>query len=349
MNRRHLPSGRHRCIRPITTLAVAVVLVGVVGVVLWYTNLGDIRSCAGLDPAPSSPASPGRAGSKDVNPDVKKSWIARWKSSGPVTQALILVNTIQFLRVCRWPNVEDSGTPPKSVDPSSVIAEHPVKAGKRIVAAGFSHGNIVHFLLNMRALWSFGPLVEREKGSLQMLAIYLSGCIAGTLTDFAYQQRGKSQWNPVLGASGGVMALVGTAGGSDTPLLFSVGPGILEVILLALMDGQEVQRLEEITEQPVVRDLFKDVSHLSHLGGFLVGLAFRKFGAGVAAPLVGAFIAFLAQLIDSGSSQPMHPRDKIRVTGVPLAPAFNWIRSKATSSFGAMRARLAALDDMISL
>ncbi|CEP02992.1 hypothetical protein PBRA_009210 [Plasmodiophora brassicae] len=202
----------------------------------------------------------------------KKGWFRRYVRDQPVTTALVLANTIQFVRARDWDNFLSAPHAPTTVSLGSVQGVSPGRALKQIVGAAFHHGSFQHFALNMRALWSFGAVVERDLGSLKMLTVYLAGVLSGTLTDFAYQQRGKSRWNPVVGASGGIVALMG-ANGVTWPLSGTLGPALVQVVLLALFDGQKLKYMEALTDSEVIPEALRQVSHLSHLGGWVVGIA----------------------------------------------------------------------------
>jgi membrane associated rhomboid family serine protease len=94
----------------------------------------------------------------------------------------------------------------------------------RLITSAFLHspGFIPHLLLNMYALFIFGPPLERFLGRLRYLALYLIGGLGGSLgVVLLYElwviSRGASSewlggmldWGPTLGASGAIFALMG--------------------------------------------------------------------------------------------------------------------------------------------
>jgi len=74
----------------------------------------------------------------------------------------------------------------------------------RLVTAGFVHGNILHFAMNMWCLWSLGQLSERLFGSSVTAAIYLLTGVGGALLSV-----GINPMRSEVGASGAVFGIAG--------------------------------------------------------------------------------------------------------------------------------------------
>lgn len=81
-----------------------------------------------------------------------------------------------------------------------------IKAGQyyRLFTSGFLHGGIVHLSLNMLALYSVGPIVERYFGKIKYIIIYmvsllLSSALSCVLSD-----------SVSIGASGAIFGLLGS-------------------------------------------------------------------------------------------------------------------------------------------
>lgn len=121
-------------------------------------------------------------------------YVAQWVSGGALTNAWVL-------------------------DPS-LIASQPW----RLITSAFLHSTdfIPHLLLNMYALFIFGPPLERFLGRLRFLALYLVGALGGSLGVVLLYQlaiasgNASSTWlggllqpSAALGASGAVFALMG--------------------------------------------------------------------------------------------------------------------------------------------
>lgn len=82
----------------------------------------------------------------------------------------------------------------------------------RLLTAGFLHYGAVHLAMNSLGLKLLGPLVERELGSVKYTMLYL-GCIVASMTGVALGQLvGLITPQLMVGASGGVMGLVGWMG-----------------------------------------------------------------------------------------------------------------------------------------
>jgi membrane associated rhomboid family serine protease len=75
-----------------------------------------------------------------------------------------------------------------------------------VVTALFIHASWLHLLGNLAYLWVFGMKVEQSRGSLSMLPIFLLG---GALANIIVALRLPLLETPIIGASGGVSAVVG--------------------------------------------------------------------------------------------------------------------------------------------
>ena len=74
----------------------------------------------------------------------------------------------------------------------------------RAVTAIFSHGGILHLAVNLLALVSFGPLVERKIGSLRFIGLYFGAGFSSLLAHALYRPE-----IPVVGASGSIFGILG--------------------------------------------------------------------------------------------------------------------------------------------
>lgn len=75
----------------------------------------------------------------------------------------------------------------------------------RLLTAAFLHGGVVHLLVNMYALYMFGPLLEGALGRLRFTVLYLVSALGGSAASYAFGNPGS----PSLGASGAVFGLLG--------------------------------------------------------------------------------------------------------------------------------------------
>jgi len=75
----------------------------------------------------------------------------------------------------------------------------------RLLTAAFLHGSVLHLLLNMYAVYLFGPPLEQAFGRVRFLGLYLIAALGGSAASYAF----SSPLTPSLGASGAVFGLLG--------------------------------------------------------------------------------------------------------------------------------------------
>ena len=119
----------------------------------------------------------------------------------------------------------------------------------RLLTGEFLHGSPLHLLLNMFALYLFGPAAERALGSARFIAAYLT--MAVTASTLVYVLNGP----PTVGASGAIFGLFGLV----FVLMVKVGQDVRSLLVLLVING--------------LFSLRGGISWQAHLGGFLAGLA----------------------------------------------------------------------------
>ena len=114
-----------------------------------------------------------------------------------ITKILITINIVIFILqlVLGWDIVANFGA---NYAPF-------VKSGKFYVlfTSMFIHGNLIHLLFNMYALYIIGPQVESFYGKIKYLAIYFGSGILGALLSDIFLQNSIS-----VGASGAIFGLL---------------------------------------------------------------------------------------------------------------------------------------------
>lgn len=154
----------------------------------------------------------------------------------------------------------------------------------RAVAAGwvwqlftymFTHANLSHLLVNMLGLFFFGTQVERRLGSWEFLLYYLlSGTLAGIASFVLYAMTGA--WQVVLiGASGAVFALL-LAFAVLYPQAMVYVYGLIPIRAPLMVAGYTVIELVSM-----LAGARSSVAHLTHLAGFVAGMAYFPIRLGV--------------------------------------------------------------------
>ena len=175
-----------------------------------------------------------------------------------LTAALTVVNVVVSL-VGFWALRKERYRPYFVFIPSKA---NPSRSAVGTVLSHFSHGDVGHLLLNLLALYLFGPRVERALGAAPYLLVYLASGAVGTF--FVWLFHRKNRRYAALGASGSiagvVFASIVIAPASEMLLLAFPMPlpapvfGLLYLILSSIKMGG--------------RD---GVAHEAHIGGALAG------------------------------------------------------------------------------
>lgn len=149
----------------------------------------------------------------------------------------------------------------------------------RLLTYGFCHdpSSPFHILFNMFFLWWFGSVLESSYyGSREFLRFYLTSIVFSGLISVALELATRQQM-PVIGASGGVLAVT-TVFAFHRPheriLVFFILPVEVRwiVILYAVFNLHPV--LLQLGGHPVV----SRVAHAAHTGGLLYGYLYKRFG-----------------------------------------------------------------------
>jgi len=185
----------------------------------------------------------------------------RMTSDGWAIKYLIIANIIVFVLQNTSPTILNAFALQRdAVFPSFQIW--------RFVTYGFCHStaSLGHIFFNMFVLWMFGRSVEPILGSREFLVFYLIGVVISGICHVAISGA------PVIGASGGVMAVVFLTAmhfPRMTVLLMFILPIELRwlAVLYALIDVFGV-----------INPGGDHVAHVAHLGGAAFGVAYKYFG-----------------------------------------------------------------------
>lgn len=139
----------------------------------------------------------------------------------------------------------------------------------QVLTYGFLHGNILHLVLNMYALWMFGSQLEMVWGA-RRFAIYYFSCLIGAaltqllVSELILLQGGEAY--PVIGASGGVFGLLLAYG-----VLFPYNRIMLLFPPVAIQAAWFVFGYGIVELYFGVTGSAEGVAHFAHLGGMLTG------------------------------------------------------------------------------
>lgn len=192
----------------------------------------------------------------------------------PVCKGLIIANVVvfvlQLVTIQRDFNVSEL----LLLDPFAIFEHWQVW---RLLTYAFCHdpSGIWHILFNMLFLWWFGSTLESMYGSREFLRFYLKAAILAAL---CYIGLGLviDQLNPMLGASGAVMAvlmLYALYFPRQKILLFFILP--LEIRWLVL--GYVIFDLFPVLQSLGGAVPMGNVAHAAHLGGLLYGFLYKRF------------------------------------------------------------------------
>lgn len=121
----------------------------------------------------------------------------------PITKWLLIVNVAAFF-------LEDLLRLATGVSFQAWLALWPLANGFlpwQVVTYAFLHGDIVHLLFNMFALWMFGSELERLWGEQRYIRFYAASVLAAAATQLVVTAASGSPF-PTVGASGGVYGLL---------------------------------------------------------------------------------------------------------------------------------------------
>jgi membrane associated rhomboid family serine protease len=133
----------------------------------------------------------------------------------------------------------------------------------RVVAAGFLHFGATHLVVNLLGLWLLGREVERVWNGPILLAVFLGSSVGAFALAVAFVGATAEAPRVMLGASAGVLGLVGALFAFATIRYLSSGHRWL---------GRQILVLLAVIATQVVFDAFTpQVSSFLHLAGLGIG------------------------------------------------------------------------------
>ena len=142
----------------------------------------------------------------------------------------------------------------------------------QLVTYSFLHGNLLHLLVNMLALYMFGSDVERVFGQRRYLAYYFACVITAALAQLVVSAASGGPPYPTVGASGGVFGVL---------LAFALYFPHRTVMLIfppIPMPAWLFVTLYGVLELYLgITGTQQGVAHFAHLGGMLGGYAMIRY------------------------------------------------------------------------
>lgn len=134
----------------------------------------------------------------------------------------------------------------------------------RLFTAAFLHSpGLLHILVNMVALYLFGPPLEREAGSLPFAALYFAAALAGGAVFFVLNPPLIGGGPRAVGASGAIFGLLGAwLAASVRNRHTAAGQAYLRNLLLILGINLAL---------PFVPDVGSRIAWEAHVGGLVGG------------------------------------------------------------------------------
>ena len=177
----------------------------------------------------------------------------------PAVLVLIVLNAVVFLVEISVGNLNDSEVLHRvgALESYAVVVQGEYW---RLFTALFLHGGLTHLLFNVFALYILGPPLERSIGTIRFAVCYLMSGLASSAGVVGLTVLGFVQVAQLVGASGGIMGIVGTWAG---------------FLLRHRHAPQAKQRLANIVMIIVIQVAFDlstpQVSMAAHLCGLIAG------------------------------------------------------------------------------
>ncbi len=197
----------------------------------------------------------------------------------PVIKNLLIINGLFFLAglvpatrqiLVEWLALWPLGTP-EIVRTFAGVERVPGFWPWQLITYSFLHGDFMHLLFNMFALWMFGVQIENTWGS-RRFAVFFFVCVVGA----ALSQMVVSYGDPIptVGASGGVFGILLAFG-----MMFPQQP-IYLYFLFPIKAKWFVIGYGLIELWAGVTGTQAGVAHFAHLGGMLFGFLLIQYWRG---------------------------------------------------------------------
>lgn len=146
----------------------------------------------------------------------------------------------------------------------------------RLITYGFCHDrtDLFHLAFNMIILWMFGRLIEGIYGRREFLWIYLLGVLVSGVCHLAWQLASGGGTTPMVGASGGVMAVM-VLSAIHFPrmkvLFMMIIPVSLGILVVGLVFVDVLRAMGAFGGAT-------HIAYMAHLGGAAFGFVYFRSG-----------------------------------------------------------------------
>jgi membrane associated rhomboid family serine protease len=177
-------------------------------------------------------------------------------AASPVTWGLLILTLAVSVAAFSRPSLLDRLV----FDVGAILSR---KEDDRLITSGFLHGDVMHLLVNMLTLISFGPVLEMMLGSWRFLALYLGSMIIASLT-MLYAKRYNLTYR-ALGASGATCGIV---------FAFCLFAPFSEIYVMFVPIGVPawLYAIVFVAYSSVAAGGGDNIAHEAHLGGAVGGL-----------------------------------------------------------------------------
>lgn len=135
----------------------------------------------------------------------------------------------------------------------------------------FLHADLGHLFFNMVAIFFFGPFLESRIGSKKFLTVYLAGGIFANIISFIFYSIFGSGYYTALGASGAIMAILGTL------IILEPHTKVFMLLIPIPMDLWIASIIWFLIDLSHIINPNSNVGGLAHIAGMLFGLGFGLF------------------------------------------------------------------------
>ena len=147
----------------------------------------------------------------------------------------------------------------------------------QFLSYSFLHGDFMHLLFNMLALWMFGSDLEDRLGSKSFLKLYFFSVLTGGLLTYIIHISGMPQ-GIIIGASGGVFGVL---------VAYAMVWPNREILFMMIFPLKTKYFIMILMLMIVFSQGGGNIAHMAHLGGALGGFVWLYYTSRIYRPSTG--------------------------------------------------------------